>query len=542
MMAANTSGSRIDKCCNALRSRRSVRTRAATCALIAVSFAFAWAPICAGADRVIQVTPARLDAAIARLESKAAQVIAKSGVPGIAIAVVHDDQVRYLGGFGVRDVGKPDAVDADTVFQIASMSKSLASTVVAGLVSDGLVSWDSRIAQLQPAFALHEPWVTSQVTLRDLFSHRSGLSGNAGNDLEALGYRRDPILARLRHLKPASSFRSTYAYSNFGLTMGAIAAVQPSGMSWEDVADKRLYSRLGMTSTSSRYADFQKRPNRAHQHIQFDGRWSPKLTRDPDPQSPAGGVSSSVRDLAQWVRLQLANGMHNGEPVIKAAALQETHFPQIVRGRDPDSGRPAWYGLGWGVDYDEHGRLFLAHSGAFSTGSRTQVNLLPAANLGIVVLTNAFPSGVPEGLTADFFEFVLNGQVEKDWVAIWNQRFGALMTMMSASASAYASKPVMVSAPGLPLVAYAGRYGNDYIGPVEVVIQDGELAILQGPQRIRHALTHFDRDLFIYHPVPEWPDFVAGVTFSIGPDQRASQVVIEDLNDDGQGTLLRMSR
>ena len=170
-----------------------------------------------------------------------------------------DDQVVYLGGFGVRETGKPATVDADTVFQIASSSKPIASTIVASLVSDGTVAWDTRIADIDPEFQLFDAYPTEQVTLRDLFSHRSGLPGNAGNDIEQLGYDRDTILHRLRLVPPASSFRSTYAYSNFGLTEGGVAAAKAAGMTWEDAAEAKLYRPLGMSDTSSRYADFLAR-------------------------------------------------------------------------------------------------------------------------------------------------------------------------------------------------------------------------------------------------------------------------------------------
>jgi CubicO group peptidase (beta-lactamase class C family) len=191
----------------------------------------------------------------------------------------------------VREVGKPGAVDADTVFQLASFSKPISSTIVAALVSDGLVSWDSRIADLDAGFKLHDAYPTEQVTVTDLFNHRSGFSGNAGDDLEELGFGRDTILARLHFLKPTSSFRAGYAYSNFGLTEGAVAAAKPTAKSWEDVAEEKLYKPLGMSSTSSCYADFLAHEHRAELHVPVDGKWTALVKRDPDPQAPAGGVS-----------------------------------------------------------------------------------------------------------------------------------------------------------------------------------------------------------------------------------------------------------
>jgi CubicO group peptidase (beta-lactamase class C family) len=195
-------------------------------------------------------TQEKVDAALPKLEKMAQDLVAKGEVPSLAIAVVYKDKVVYLSGFGVREEGKPGGVDADTVYQLASLSKPLSSTVVAALVSDGLVTWESRISDLDPAFQLHDSYPTEQVTVTDLFNHRSGLSGNAGNDLEGLGYDRDTILQRIRYLKPTSSFRSAYAYSNFGLTEGAVAAAKPAGNSINRSAWARPVRAIPISSST----------------------------------------------------------------------------------------------------------------------------------------------------------------------------------------------------------------------------------------------------------------------------------------------------
>src|SRR5258708_23288912 len=163
-------------------------------------------------------------AALPGLKALAEQTVAKGEVPGLSIAVVHRDEVVYLAGFGLRQSGGSDKVDGDTVFQLASLSKPIASTVVAGLVGDGHVSWASRIRDIDPGFALHDPYPAAEVTIHDLFSHRSGLSGTVGNDIEELGYTQGDILRRLRLAKPGYSFRGGDAYSNFRLTDGPVAA------------------------------------------------------------------------------------------------------------------------------------------------------------------------------------------------------------------------------------------------------------------------------------------------------------------------------
>src|SRR5262245_32758494 len=244
------------------------------------------------------VTPESVAAAVAELPGVVQDAMDRTGVPGVAVAVVYQDEIVHLAGYGVREVGKADAIDADTVFQLASVSKPLAATTVAAIVGDGVVTWDDRLGDLDFSFALYDPWVSREVTLRDLFYHRSGLVDHAGDDLEDLGYDRAEILYRLRFLQPEGPFRAHYAYTNYGLTAAAVAAAGAAGLEWEDLAATRLYERLGMTSTSSRYADYIAATNRAVPHVPENGAYVAKYQRQPDAQSPAGGVSSTVRDMA----------------------------------------------------------------------------------------------------------------------------------------------------------------------------------------------------------------------------------------------------
>lgn len=494
-------------------------------------------PHAASADAI---TPERITVALSKLEALAQGVVANSAVPGLAIAVVHDDEVIFLKGFGHREAGKPESVDADTVFQIASLSKPVSATVVAALVSDRVVSWNSRIADLDPGFRLADPYPTSELTIRDLFAHRSGLPGTAGDDLEDIGYDRATILNRLRFVPPSSSFRAGYSYSNFGLTEGAVAAARPTGKSWEEVADEKLYRPLGMVSTSSRNADFIKRADRAALHVKVDGAWVAKIKRDPDAQAPAGGVSSTARDLAQWVRLLLGKGVYAGKTLITADALDQTHVPLMTRGKNPVSGGESFYGLGWNVEFGRHG-LSWGHAGAFSVGARTLVTIFPKEKLGIVVLANAFPTGVPEGLSDSFADLVFDGKVEKDWIEAWDAIYAGLFGPAVEAAKARYAAPPSPARPAAPASAYAGRYANDFIGDAVVSGAADGLVLKLGPAGARsYSLTHYDGDLFLTYPDAETPERPTGVSFTVGPDGKASAITIEFLDDNRLGTLRRV--
>ena len=216
--------------------------------------------------------------AVAKLDGIADELMKKSGIPGMSVAVIHGGKVVYAKGFGVKDVRKGDdpanRVDPDTVFQLASLSKPLGSTVVAHQVSEGAVDWNTPIVEKLPWFALGDPTVTKLVTVGDMYSHRSGLPDHAGDLLEDLGYDRRYILERLRQL-PLAPFRISYAYTNFGLTAAAEAVAVASGKTWEDLSDQVLYRPLGMASTSSRFADYEARPDKAVGHIRIDGTYKP---------------------------------------------------------------------------------------------------------------------------------------------------------------------------------------------------------------------------------------------------------------------------
>lgn len=506
-------------------------------------------PVFSSPVRAETATREKVAAALTRLEPFVRQLIDRKLVPGLSIAIVHQDEVVFLKGFGLRQIGKPDAVDVDTVFQLASVSKPLSSTVVSALVGEGKVSWQSRLRDIDPGFALQDELASANVTVGDLFAHRSGLPGHVGDDIEELGFTQGEILHRLRLAKPAYSFRDGYSYSNFGLTEGAVAASRIAGLGWAEACEQKLYKPLGMASTSSRYSDFMSRANRAALHVPVDGKlvdgtpgggsWASFTQRNADAQAPAGGASSTARDMAQWLRLLLGDGRFAGRPLIDQAALQRAHVPAIVRNIDPATGAPSFYGFGWNVDYRDHG-VEWSHAGAFSAGARTLVHLIPGEQLGVVVLSNAFPTGVPEGIARTFFDFVFAGEPSRDWAALANEVFDSAYREMMKPSLAYATPPAAPAA-ALARPAYLGDYDNDYVGRARVVEDaGGALSLHLGPAGRRFPLTHFNRDVFTYSPMAEAPRARIGVSFLIGPDGKAAEVTIEDLNDNGMGRLARV--
>jgi CubicO group peptidase (beta-lactamase class C family) len=420
------------------------------------------------------------------------------------VAIVYKDQVVLLKGYGVRKVGDLEKVDENTIFEIASLSKPIASTIVASLVGTGEVKWDDRIVDLDPGFRLSDPSVTSQVTVRDLFSHRSGLPDHAGDDVEELGYTRVEALGRLQYVPLTGEFRRTYAYTNFGLTEGAIAVADKLNRRWEDLADERLFSRLGMTHTSYRFSDYQNAKNKAALHFFEDGRPVNRYVRDADAEAPAGGASASVRDLSQWLRLQIANGRWNGQQIVDARALDETHKPVICTGKSTngvcDPG-VSYYGLGWNVGLDKAGRKTLSHSGAFLLGTSTTVRFLPDEGVGIIVLANTTPLGVPESIALTFMDLFQFGKLRvPNWFDVVNPTFKNMISSAENASPNYSKIPAPSSpSPSRPLVSYIGHYDNRYYGTVEIIQERNALAMLLPPLGKHYDLKHWDGDTFTYY-------------------------------------------
>ena len=487
------------------------------------------------------LTQDQVDHAVASLDGLVTDALDRTGVPGVAVAVVYRDQVVASRGFGVREVGKSGTVDSDTVFQLASVSKPLASTVIAGVVGKGVIGWDDRVKASDPSFSLNDPYVTEHATFTDLLSHRSGLHTGAGDLLEDLGFDRDYILGHLDQ-QPLDPFRSSYNYSNFGFTAGGEAAADAMATSWEDLARQLLFDPLGMSATSYRHADYENAPNKAAIHVQVGARtWAARYTRDADAEAPAGGASSSVRDLAQWIRLQLGNGVYAGTQVIDPVALDVSHVPHSISSSPatPEA-RAGFYGLGWNVSYDEQGRVQLGHSGAFDLGAATSVLMLPGEQLGIVALTNGRPQGIPEAITAGFFDVAKNGAPTVDWLTFTSGIFEQI-EQADAPETDW-TKPPTAPVSAQPLEIYVGTYANPYYGRLTVAADGDDLTMAMGPgdRSTTFPLTHYAGDTFTFETIGENANGLAGAAFTLDPDGGMAVTVRLDFYDrTGLGTFTR---
>ncbi len=522
-----------------------VARRAAVAALVAAVTACTSAvpgPAPGGSDEPPQLVPAAalpdnaVGNAVAQLDRIAAELMTESGIPGMAVAVVHGGKTLYAKGFGVRDTRTSEKVDADTVFQLASLSKPIAASVVAQQVGTGAIKWDTPIAGKLPWFALSDPAATRMLTVADLFAHRSGLPDHAGDLLEDLGYDRRVILERLRFL-PLGQFRTSYAYTNFGVTAAAEAVAAGAGKSWEELSEEVLYRPLGMESTSSRFADYRNRANKAVGHIRVPGgsadTYQPLYTRDADAQSPAGGVSASVTDMTQWLRMMLADGRRNATTVVDPTALLPALTPQMVSSPPTQPAmRSGFYGYGFNISTSAAARMQFSHSGAFALGAATNFVIIPSADVAIVALTNATPVGVPETLTAEFTDLVEFGEVRENWRALYAEAFAGMDRPFGEFVG---KQPPAPPSPPRPLPSYAGSYVNDYWGSATVAEKGGVLTVSLGPRPDVFPLKHWDGDVFVFDVTSE--NAPRGSVSKAGFD--GDRLTLEYFDSDKMGTFTR---
>lgn len=484
------------------------------------------------------ITRAQVDAAVEKLRTRITATMKDTGLPGLAMGVVFDDEVVATQGFGVRTLGQDGAVDGDTVFQLASVSKSLGGSVMASLVGQKTFAWDDPVHSGDPGFALADPWVSDHVTYADLYSHRSGLPEHAGDLVEDLGFDRAQVLERLR-LYPLDAFRSSYHYTNFGMTEAGVAGAAKAGMSWEEASRKEIYEPLGMTNTSSTYADFIAHPDRASGHVTKDGKWmvTPQQ-RQPDAQSPAGGASSSVNDMVKWLRMEIAGGKFDGRQVVDADALAETWLPHSLANppRTPTDSA-GFYGLGVNVSYHDSGRVKVSHSGAFALGTGTAFTIFPADKIGVVVLTNGEPSGIGEAMVESFYDDLFRGQQTRDWVPFLKKIFDQML--YPPPEKEFTHPPANAAAPAADAV-YVGNYTNDLFGPLEVVAAPGGgLQIHIGPAGQTYPLHPYDGNEMWWQFAGENAGPPAAATFTVGPGGRGSSLILANFNKEGLGTFTR---
>src|SRR5258707_1934344 len=491
------------------------------------------------------------------------RVLKTFDVPGAAVTIVKDGRVVLAKGYGVRTIGKPEHVDSNTRFGIASNSKAFTATALAILVESGKVEWDAPVIRYLPDFAMYDPYVTRELTVRDLLVHRSGLGLGAGDLLwwPASTYNRPEIARRLRYIKPATSFRSAYAYDNVLYLVAGQLIERVSGQSWEDFVASHILQPVGMTGSTVRHSDATAAGNIATTHAEMDGTVRVIAPLTSDNTNPAGGINSSAADMAKWMMVQLDSGRiapaGNGQPerrLFTPASTPELWSivtPIPVRGRSIpgfEHLRPnlRGYALGVGVS-DYRGRLRLQHSGGLP-GYVSLVTMFPSERLGVAVLTNQESDDAYNALTLAAVDYFLPAPAVGYVTPFAGIRDTVRMRSAQQSRQASVARDSL-SGPSLPLAKLAGRYEDAWYGDVSIAVENKSLVMRFGhtPQLVGD-MTHWQHDTFLV----KWRDRElradAYATFALNPDGTVDQLKMApaspevDFSFDFQDLLLKPIR
>ena len=394
---------------------------AAACALAFLSEPVAAQP----APDSATITPAK---AIARetsfgtdahaVDALAQQVLERSRIPGMAVAIVQGNKVLLMKGYGVTEAYGDEPVGVHTVFRLASLSKGFAATLTGLLVQDGMLGWDMRIADHLPAFKLANLQDTQSLTVRDILSQRAGLTHNTyDRDLEA-DVPFELLVQRLADAPMACAPGECYGYQNVSFSLIGDIVFAQTGDFYTHQVEKRIFNPLGMSDSSYGRDALETSPSWARPHVRGGGAWTPTRPQEAYYRiPPAAGVNTSIHDMTQWLIAQ----MGHRPDVLPPAVLDDIHKPQVP---SPDQLHgaawrrerltSAYYATGWRV-FDYAGHTLIFHGGAVR-GYRSEIGFLPDRDIGAVILWNS-ESAAPSGLMPTILDRAL-GLPERDWIEL----------------------------------------------------------------------------------------------------------------------------
>ncbi|HEY5885504.1 MAG TPA: serine hydrolase [Pyrinomonadaceae bacterium] len=428
----------------------------------------------------------------------------KSEIPGMAIAIVKDGKVIVAKGYGVRELGKPELVDKDTIFDAASLTKSFTAAAVASLVDEKKMMWDAPVKRYLPTIEFPDPYLTANVTIRDLLAHRTGIHASNGPAFFT-GVNRSQLIGLIKHMKVVAPFRTQFIYSNVGYTVAGEAAAVAEGTTWEDLITKRFLEPLGMNRTSAVFTSKPASGNIASGHAFIYSSGTQIVTPREGPQrdvtGPAGALQSTAGDLATWMIFQLGDGTFQGKRILSAGALAETHAPQTIIPtneafrRSRQIGHFGAYCLGWN-GYEYRGNRMLWHSGS-GDGFVSFMALLPESRLGVVVLSNSWKGGAPLNIAivSRIVDHYLNLPT-RDYVAEFREWSTRSTQQQMDGVRQFLASQIKNTKPTLPLSEYAGVF-RDQLGLEIKLSLEGDHLKLQYAGGESATVTHWNYDTFL---------------------------------------------
>lgn len=433
-------------------------------------------------------------------------------IPGMAIAIVKDGKVLLSKGYGVKEAGKDDLVDEHTLFAIASNTKAFVSAAISVLVAEGQLSWDDRVKEIIPDFELYDAYVSDQTTIRDLLCHRVGLGTFSG---DMMWYKSNlnvnQLIASLKHVPPAYSFRSGYGYSNLMFITAGEVIKRVSGLEWQEFVANEFFSPLDMKRTITSTNQLSGKGNFATPHKPFEAGNQPIDWVNWDNMGAAGGIISSANDMSKWMIMQLNKGIWDNDTILDRKQQVQMWTPhnnhtvsdqsiERIPGRHFDA-----YGLGWSLG-DYYGNMTVSHSGGYD-GMYSKVFLVPDQNLGIAILTNSM-----KGNTTPLCYYIVNQFIEKDhrdWSKEWLERSRKGSSMPGKVARIKEAR-IKKSKPTLSIDSYKGIYWSGMHGNVTIIQEDNTLKLsFENAPALSATLRHWHYDTWeiLWDESHAWFDF-----------------------------------
>ena len=418
----------------------------------------------------------------AAFDKYVAKAAADWRVPALAIAVVKDDSVVFAKGYGVLQKGGAQPANEHTRFAIGSTTKAMTSALLAMLVDEGKLKLDDPVTKYIPELQLYDPWVTRELTIRDLLTHRSGLPGTDLFWATSWKYSEADIIRRLRYIQPTASFRSEWQYHNVMYALNGVIIERVTGMPWEQVIKTRIFTPLGMNETEPLVSMIMGKPNVAVPHALINDSVTVVPVRSTDGVASAGSVWSSVSDMAKWMRFVIDSGRIGDKRLIQQRTFAELITPQIQAPMEEypalQLAKPDYfsYGLGWFIQ-DYRGQQVWMHTGSIN-GLCAIIGIEPNKRLGVYVLENLDHAELRHGLMYSVFDLFENGP-RRDWSKDLEPIFARPRTTVAVAQSGRAAS----FPPSLPLERYTGTYVDSAYGDVHVTLENGvlEAAVVTDP-------------------------------------------------------------
>jgi CubicO group peptidase (beta-lactamase class C family) len=445
-------------------------------------------------------------------------------MPGLSVAIVKDGQVIFTKGYGVRELGKPDPVNAQTLFACASTTKAMTATCMGMLVDEGKVNWDDAVEKYLPEFQLYDPFVTREIKIRDLFTHNTGV-GNADFLWGIMDIKGEEVLDKMRWVKPSYSLRSSFIYQNiFYLAAGKVIE-KVSGKPWSQYLSEKIFKPLNMTRTVPLTKEARD-PNKTMPHDRIEGKITVIEHTSADEIGPAGSVWSSAEDIARWMQCMLDSSKYSGGRLLTAKTWTEMFKPQVIVPATEfyptmQIIKPNWttYGLGW-FQHDYKGKKINYHTGSLAGAIAIHAQM-PEEKVGVYVFGNLDHAEMRHALVYKTFDlFALGGT--RDWSAEFLKLYGGIRADGEKKEKEFEEKRVMNTKPSLALNDYTGNYSDPLYGELEI-IANGDKLSFNINNFIKATFDHWHYDTFRGWYEKKWYG-KGNATFSIGADGKISKV------------------